>query len=328
VNDLYIDTYNAYHRDAVFKRLRVDHMVAGQSRLSWELAPWFCDEQPWEFLPQISDTGVDTSVWYDLSGWLPNWFTIVIGPVLTGGRNLTTHFRVLLRTPSGQYTSPIQGVFGTLPSRGWVRARVIVRKERLRYRTVNVVRGWLLKRQRVGTTPDPTDRRTSVTDFLTGEITKTVDPATVGTEFFGGFYAPVPYDLDAEPSGLYEQRDEVQERGMIDDDSLTRQARIIHDPPVAHWDAFIADQSDLRFYFHRVKHVAEIASVPLVSQAELRLAPFTDVIYTVEVPLSREDYRDQCAPQPTPYAMAGRAAVAADEAQGHDGVRAPTGAAR
>jgi hypothetical protein len=312
---------NPYTRNPVFKRLRIDHMVAGQSRLSWEMAPWFCDPPPWEFLPQVSDTGVDTSIWTDLTDWLPNWFTVVISmdPILTGGRNLTTHFRVILRTPVGEYTSEPMGVFGTLDSRGWVRARLIVRKERLRFRIAGVVQGWLLKRQRTGVTPDPTDRRNSVTDYLTGEITKTVDPATVGTEFFGGFYAPVPYDLDAEPSGLYEQRDELQGRGTIDDDSLVRQARIIHDPPVAHWDAFVADQSDLRFYFHRVKHVAEIRSVPLVSQAELRLAPFTDVIYTVEVPLTREQLRNPCAPRPEPYqAMAGWSPVAANDSQGHD----------
>lgn len=288
-------------RDPVFKRLRIDHMVAAYSRLSWEIAPWFCDPQPWLFLPQISDTGVDTSIWTSLSDWLPNWFTVMVPPVLTGGRNLTTHFRVVLQTPLGTYTSKPQGAFGTLDSRGWVKARVIIRKERMRFKTAGVVRGWLLKRMRVGATPDATDRRTSVSDFMTGEITKTNDATTVGTEFLGGFYSPVPYDLDADPGGLYEQRDELQQRGTIDDDSLVRQARIIHDPPVAYWDGFVADQSDLRFYFHRVKHVAEIGMVPLVSQAELRLAPFTDVIYTVEVPETREEERGHCiVPVPQP----------------------------
>jgi hypothetical protein len=309
-------------RDPVFKRLRVDHMVMAHSRLSWELAPWFCDPEPWEFLPQISDTGVDTSIWTDLCDWLPNWFTVGVPPVLTGGRNLTTHFRVILRTPVGEYTSKPQGVFGTLDSRGWVRARVIVRKERMRFRTARVVRGWLLKRKRVGEIPDPTDRNNSVTDFMTGEITKTNDGMTIGTEYLGGFYAPVPYDLDAEPGGLYEHRDELQERGTVDDDSLVRQARIIHDPPVAHWDAFVADQSDLRFYFHRLKHVAEIGMVPLVSQAELRLAPFSEVIYTVEVPDTREEARGHCVvgvPQPIP-AMARRPVIAQADTKGHDGL--------
>jgi hypothetical protein len=307
-------------RDPVFKRLRVDHMVMAYTRLSWELAPWFCDPGPWEFLPQISDTGVETSVWTDLSDWLPNWFTIGVPPVLTGGRNLTTHFRVILQTPLGQYISQPQGIFGTLASKEWVKARNIVKKERMRFKSAGVVRGWLIKRQRSGDIPDPTDRRTSVTDFLTGEITKTNDPNTVGTEFFGGFYAPVTYDLDAEPSGLYEHRDEVQERGTIDDDSLVRQARIIHDPPVAYWDGFVADQSDLRFYFHRVKHVAEIGMVPIVSQAELRLAPFSDVIYTVEVPEAREEASGHCiigVPQPV-AAKAKRPAIAHVDAQGHD----------
>jgi hypothetical protein len=103
-----------------------------------------------------------------------------------------------------------------------------------------------------------------------------------------------------EPGALYEHRDEVRERGTIDDDSLVRQARIIFDPPVAYWDAFVADQSDLRFYFHRIKHIAEIGMVPLVSQAELRLAPFTDVIYTVEVPQTCAQPTGYCGPQPQP----------------------------
>jgi hypothetical protein len=314
-------------RDPVFKRLRIDHMVLGQTRLTWEIAPWFCDPEPWEFLPQISDTGVETSEWDDLTDWLPNWWTFIVDPFTLGGRNLTAHFRVLMRTPHGQYTSRPQGVFGTLASREWVKARVIVKKEYLRFRIAGVVKGWLLKRKRRGDIPDPTDRRNSVTDFLTGEITKTVDPDTVGTEYLGGFYLPVPYDLDAEPGGLYEQRDEVQQRGTVDDDSLVRQARIIHDPPVAYWDAFVADQSDLRFYFHRLKHVAEIGMVPLVSQAELRLAPFSDVIYTVEVPLTREQARGHCiiAPQPI-QTMAGRPVVAEADAQGHDELRAGPGA--
>ena len=98
-------------------------------------------------------------------------------------------------------------------------------------------------------------------------------------------------------------------RGTIDDDSLVRQARIIHDPPVAHWDAFVADQSDLRFYFHRVKHVAEIGMVPLVSQAELRLAPFTDVIYTVEVPETREQANEDTAIPASPARRSPGAAV-------------------
>jgi hypothetical protein len=307
-------------RDPVFKRLRVDHMVAAYSRLSWEIAPWFCDPEPWEFLPQISDTGVETSIWTDLSDWLPNWFTVSVPPVLTGGRNLTTHFRVILRTSLGEYTSKPQGVFGTLASKEWVKARNIIKKERMRFKSAGVVRGWLLKRKRVGDIPDPTDRRNAVTDFLTGEITKTNDATTVGTEFLGGFYAPVPYDLDAEPGGLYEQRDEVQQRGTIDDDSLARQARIVHDPPIAYWDAFVADGSDLRFYFHRLKHVAEIGMVPIVSQAELRLAPFSDVLYTVEVPDAREQEHGHCfvgAPQPI-QAMARRPVIAQNDAQGHD----------
>jgi hypothetical protein len=248
---------------------------------------------------------------------MADWWTIVVDPFATGGRNPTTHFRVRLRTALAEYVSQPQGVFGTLASKQWVRARYIVKKEYLRFRVAGVVKGWLLKRKRRGDIPDPTDRRNAVTDYLTGEITKTVDPDTVGTEYLGGFYAPVAYDLDADPGGLYEQRDEVQERGTIDDDSLVRQARIVHDPPVAHWDAFVADQSDLRFYFHRLKHVAEIGMVPLVSQAELRLAPFSDVIYTVGVPLTREQARGHCiiAPQPV-RAVAGRPVVAQADAQG------------
>jgi hypothetical protein len=299
--------------DPVFQRLRVDHMVLGITRLTWEVAPCYAGPGPWFFKVQVSDTGVDTSIWCDVTGWLADVFTVEIGPVLRGGRNLTTHFRVLADINGVVYTSHPQNAFGNLNPDQWSKAQYIVSQERLRFQTIGAPCGWLLKRKRRGEVPDPADRRNAVTDFLTGEITKTVDPATVGTEYFGGFYAPVPYQLDMEPGGLYEQRDEVQMRGTIDDEALVRQARIIFDPPVAYWDAFVADQSDLRFYFHRIKHVAEIGMVPLISQAELRLAPFTDVIYTVEVPQTSACYQQQgpCAPQPAPYrALAGRAANA------------------
>jgi hypothetical protein len=278
---------------AVFRRLRVDHLVQGQTRVSWETARWFCDPGPWEFMPQIGSVAVQTGDWADLlDDWAREIFTVLVGPIPAGGRNPTTHFRVLMRTSRGTYVSPTHGIYGTLPARDWVRARVIVHKERLRFRRAGVVRGWLLKRKRVGEIPDPADPAAAVTDYLTGGITRSKDTRTVGTEFLGGFYAPVPYELDADPAGLYEQRDD--QRGMVDDDSLVRAARIVHDPPVAHWDAFVADQSDLRFYFHKLEHIAEIGMVPLVSRAELRLAPFDDVIYSVAVPETRDVVRRVC----------------------------------
>jgi hypothetical protein len=308
--------------DPVFQRLRVDHMVQGITRLSWEVSGCAAGPGPWMFKPQISDTGVSTSIWTDLTDWLTDVFTVEVGPVLRGGRNPTTHFRVLFAGGDGIVrTSHPQHVFGTLSPDQWSKAQFIVQQERLRFQAIGAPCGWLLKRKRLGDIPDPTDRRTAVTDYLTGEITKTVDPTTVGTEYFGGFYAPVWYQLDAEPGALYEQRDEVQERGTIDDDALVRQARIIFDPPVAYWDAFVVDQSDLRFYFHRIKHVAEIGMVPLISQAELRLAPFTDVIYTVEVPQTCARQPGYCYPHPAPYAARRRRApVAAADPQGHDGL--------
>jgi hypothetical protein len=280
-------------RDPAFHRLRVDHLVRGQTRLSWEMAPWFCDPGPWEFLPQVADTAVATGDWADLlDDWVPEIFTVLVGPTLGGGRNPTTHFRVQIRTPRSLLTSAPQGINGVLSSRDWVRARIMVQKERMRFRKAGVARGWLLKRKRRGEVPDPGDPRVAVTDYLTGGIVKSKDERTVGTEFLGGFYAPVPYEVDLEPAGLYEQRDD--QRGMVDDDSLVWSGRIIHDPPVAHWDAFVAAGSDLRFYVHRLKHLAQIGTVPLVSRAELRLAPFDDVIYSVEVPETRDEPRRAC----------------------------------
>jgi hypothetical protein len=65
---------------------------------------------------------------------------------------------------------------------------------------------------------------------------------------------------------------------------VTVAARMLADVPLVHRDAWIsASGDDLRYYVWNVKEAAAWMDVPVVYEAELRLAPRSDVLYTVPV---------------------------------------------
>jgi hypothetical protein len=131
--------------------------------------------------------------------------------------------------------------------------------------------------------PDPASPTTAATGFLTGDVVNSRKAATAGTEWAGGFYAPVPYWVDFTPAGTYETQ-ELQARATVDDAALVQQARVLCDPLPAARDAIVVRGSDERFYLHPVRYGAIVGRRPLVATVELHLAPRSDVLYTVPVP--------------------------------------------
>lgn len=269
-----------------FARVMVDHVVRGRTRVWWRLDPDVCIPGTHDFQLEVGNTGNPIADdWTRVGGPVRDAPVLVDDATrLSGGRNPTTHYRVRLIAPGGEYVSRPEPVFGWLPPDQWLLVREVVRRENLRMDAAHVPWGWLLKRKREGVVPDPADPAEAVTDYLTGGITRTTEPRTVGTEYVGGFYAPIPFRVDFDPGALYERRDDSMDRGTVDDDSLANVGRVVTIPPVAHWDAFVQSGSDERFYFHRLQYLVRLGRVPVVARAELRQAPFSDIIYSVAVP--------------------------------------------
>jgi len=272
-------------KDRVFERVMVDHAYRGQTRVTWRIRDDVCPPGPWTLSLQRGDTGNPLADdWETVAGPLADVSELIDPRHDLRGTNPVWHYRVVLQAGGQTYVSQPAHIFGIASKGKWLQMREILRLEKLRFDKAEVMHGWLLKRKRRGVVPHKRDPARMVTDPITGEIINSRRPETVGTEFVGGFYAPIPYQVDMSLGAHYEERDNMQGRGTIDDPRLQRSGRVIMFPPVAHNDVFVHADSDLRYVAHKVTHLAEINGIPLLANIEWRQAEFGDILYTVPMP--------------------------------------------
>jgi hypothetical protein len=265
-------------RDAVFKRVSVDHLVGGGSRISWELQKTFTDATPHTFQLQVGVTGVSTADdWADEGAAIVDTFFAVDNTKRVYGKRLTTHYRVKLTTSGGTYLSQPAATYGLLSQRDWLLAKSIIRKELLRLEKKAAPNGFFLKRKwQEGTTID--DHQ--VVDPLTGEVVKTINTDGKGTSKVGGYYSPLAMFMDLAPETNHIKTD-LQNRGTINDIRIS--GRTVAFPQLNTKDVWVDATSDRRYFIHSVQHAAEIRGVPIIVNVELRPAAFNDPIYEVTI---------------------------------------------
>lgn len=270
-------------RDLNFDRVKVDFLARGGATVSWAFGILFTDPGPFSCQLQYGETGDPQAAdWTNVGAPENNVFSLQDPTQRAFGRQSTAHYRVVVTGALGTYTSLPAHVYGILNRHDWLIAREVVRAESLRLRIGVGLSGWLFKRIHHGATPDPSNPATAVTDYLTGEVTQPRNAGTVGTEFTNGYYTPVPFYVDMSPTSHEEKND--TNRGTVDDAGLVVSGRVIMNPEVAYGDVFVADTSDRRYFFRRIQHVSEWRGVPIVASCELRLAPASDVSYTLSKP--------------------------------------------
>ncbi len=260
-----------------FKRLGVDHSLRGVSRIWWELHRHFADAPPLVFQLQTGNTGNPNAAdWQDVGTAAVNSTYAEDDERREGayGKRLLTHYRVKLVTAAGVYVSLPVATYGELRERDWLLAREIIRKETLRHGLVSRD-GYLLKRMRFGTPC------TICLDPLTGEITDGKCPTCNGTGFEVGYHAPTPLVLDMSPEAIIELRRGTEPPGPSRPTDL--KGRILGFPQVNKEDVWVDEKSDQRFFIHEIWHMAEWRGIPLVVQVGIRLAPYSDQIYRLEV---------------------------------------------
>lgn len=260
-----------------FRRLAVDHMIRGVSRIWWEMHRRFRDPQPHVFQLQWGTTGNPNATdWKDVGSPVVNGFFAEDDERHPSdyGKSLTTHYRVKLTTPEHVYVSNPVHTFGELGEKDWLFAREICRKEILRHKLVSRG-GFLLRRMRFG---EPCEE---CTDELTGEILDSKCPECNGTGFKVGYHAPTPLDVDMNPEAIIELLRATEPPGPAR--PTDQQIRIKGFPAIAKHDIWVDEKSDQRWIFHDVYHLAEWRGVPLVTQVKVKLLPFTDQAYKIEV---------------------------------------------
>jgi len=259
-----------------FRRVSVDHMTRGVSRVWWQLERLFRDDGPYVFQLQYGRTGVrDASDWTNIGEPVVNSYFALDPEWRETGYDMTSHYRVVLTTPTGTYISQAASCYGELTERDWLLAREIIRKEQLRNRLVSVP-GYLIKPLRYG------KMCTRCRDQLSEEITDSDCPVCSGTGFETGFHPPVPMQCwDLSPQVIQEQVDN-NVKGTSRENPYVN-ARVIGFPALNKYDVWVNGSSDERWSIDTIQVTAALRGVPLVYQVRMGLLPFSNAMYAVEV---------------------------------------------
>jgi hypothetical protein len=252
-------------------------MVVGTSRIWWEMNRQFTDPLPHIFQLQTGNTGNPNATdWIDVGSTVTNGYFALDDAHREGnyGKRLLTHYRVKLVTSAGLYVSQPVATYGEMGEKDWLFAREMNRKESLRHELVSR-EGYLLKRMRFG---QPCD---TCVDPLTGEILDSKCPECNGVGFKVGYHAPTTLSLDMSPEAIIELRRATEPPGPSRPVDL--KGRILGFPQVNKEDVWVDAKSDQRWFLHEVLHLSEWRGIPVVIQVGLRLAPYTDQVYQIEV---------------------------------------------
>lgn len=270
----------------VFDMVHVSYLIRGGTRVMWTLRPKFSDPQPWTFQLQVGLNGSEFGNWENVGLPIDNSCYAIDPQKRVYGKVLFTHYRVKLTTPNGTYYSTPVSKSGILEARDWRIAQEIVRKEKLRFRYTSQD-GYLLKRRIGG------KDCSRCLDLQTGEITDPYCPECLGTGQQCGYFYPLSCIwADVSPRTRRLHIDDQAVRGTVGD--IVVSGRMLMLPVVDEFDVWVSRKTDDRYYIQSIQNVAEIRGVPLISNVELRPAPYTDVVYNIAIPAQDEWLQGTC----------------------------------
>jgi hypothetical protein len=258
-----------------FRRVTVDYAIAGNARIEWALQPTFNDPLPHSFQVQVNVNGGAPGDWENVGEpVIDNCYAIDDDRRLCGKR-LDMVYRIELTTICGTYHSGNAQLYGVLSERQWLMVRAIIRRKLLAPTGLEKVPGFLLKRKTHG-------QPCTCVDPYTGGVTDSTCELCDGTGKVDGFWKAAENTLyDVSPQQEQSHRDNNQTRGTVND--IVVAGQFIAFPTVHSRDVWVAADSDRRYYVRSTRNLTEIMQVPVLVQAELRLAPFSDVIYNIPI---------------------------------------------
>jgi hypothetical protein len=261
----------------VFDRVHVSWLIAGGTRVFWDLLPEFHDPLPYAFQLQRGRTAnPDADDWENVGLPVENTFYAIDGEQRVFGKSQWTHYRVMLTTGNGIYYSDPTGLLGVLSARDWKLAREVIRQMRVRNR-LDASEGYLCKRRTSG------NKCPRCIDLQTQESKDGQCPICFGTTFQCGYYYPMPCIFAAlEPKTKRVHVHQGLQRGTIAD--VVVKGTMINCPLLDSNDVWIDKKTDDRYYIHTIQSIAERRGISILADVELRPAAYSDVIYTLEVP--------------------------------------------
>lgn len=268
---------NADPTPSPFRRVSVDFLTAGGSRVTWSLDSSIIDDGPYVFQLQFARSGnASESDWVDVGPPVEDAAYLLDPDQRLWGADLSAaNYRVILTTADNHYTSYPAPCLGVLDIRGWAEVQEIIRKEKLMLRQFVGEDGYLLRARRYGTLCE-------CVDVDTGEINNSSCPICYGNKFVGGFYAPVPMRFANTTNASIQERVQYNE-GLGTTRPRRIFGRVTGDVLAASRDAWISTGEDRRYYIHDVTSVSQLRGVDVVLRLEFRAAPRSDILHSIKI---------------------------------------------
>ena len=259
--------------DFPFRRILVDHVVRGGTRVWWWLDPRFNDPGPLTFQLQVSRDGApNANGWENVGSSVVDGFTATDDEQRAFGKTLAATYRVALSTSRGIYVSQPASIFGELTESDLILGREILRKEQLRGRKKSWRPGTLYKRMHYGA---PCSR---CKDSLTGETTDANCPECNGTGVQEGYHPAYPLCLEFITQRTSRETTDPEMRGSIND--VRQRARCLSFPMLRKNDIWVDGRTGEAFIVDTTDDKAEIRGVPLVVEVDMGLLPFSHKAYS------------------------------------------------
>ena len=259
-----------------FRRISVDRMVHGVTRVWWQLEPLFQEIGPYIFQLQVGSTGLSEALdWQNVGIPVVNGFFADDTILRAAGSINITNYRVTLTTPTSTYVSAAAPCLGRLGEKDWLLAREIIRKERLRHHKVSID-GYLIKELRYG---KPCER---CRDIMTEEATDTSCPICLGTGFENGYHPAVPMQCwDLSLLTIQEMQD-LNIKGSTVENAYIG-ARVIGFPGLNRGDVWVNAHTDDRWLIKTIRTSAAMRGVPLVYDIQMGLLPYSSGYYQLSL---------------------------------------------
>lgn len=189
---------------------------------------------------------------------------------------IEAYYRVRLVLPGEPgcpvYKSQPVRANGLLSRKDWLVARDIIRKEYLQNK-YQATRGQLLVRKKFGRACP------LCLDWDTKEVTNSDCPACYGTGIMGGYYPAVQLDISMAANWNRRIVSGQPPRGTHSD--IVKSGRHVMYPAVDTRDVWVRSDNGERYIIDNYTVVAQLRSVPLIANTVLKLAPMTDIVYSI-----------------------------------------------
>ena len=261
-----------------FHRLSVDYMIIGTSRITWDLHPNFPEAPYMSFQLQANRNADEPNAWVNVGTPVVNQMWATDSTQRQFGKGLRINYRVILTMPDGSsYTSDNAEVLGNLTKHQWVLAKAIARRGPLKAKSLHSYEGWLLKRRLQSA-------YCTCVDPITKGIMNSNHALCGGTGRLQGYWnASLLKVFDITPEGEETKTDPQLSRGTVNDPPSQVQARCVGVPLPQRRDVWVDAHSGRRYYIEGVMPEHELNRVPILVGLKMKLAEFSDVIYTVSL---------------------------------------------